>query len=242
MIPSVGRVSAQVSTPATGDWQFEATPYFWAAGLNGWTRIGARTPTVKIDPSFSDVWRNLDFGAMGSFEARNGRWAAIFDSVYVKVSATSDPLLGGTSTAQVGLKEAILQLAGAYRVFDSAVVPIDVVAGVRYAYLYGDLSLSKGAIIPGGSGRHDSVNWTDGFVGIRAAYRFSERWSLIGYADAGAGGTKHSWQFISSVNFNISKRFVARFGYRIIGMDYENTNFLYNVKTSGMFAGVGVRF
>jgi opacity protein-like surface antigen len=233
---------AQAQATTSDQWQFEATPYLWAAGMNGWTRIGARTPTAKIDPSFSDVWRNLDVGAMGSFEARKGRWAAIFDSVYVKLSATSDPLPGGTSTARVGLKEAILQLAGAYRVLDSAVTPVDVLVGARYTYLYGDLSFSPGAIIPGTRSRSNSVNWTDGFVGVRGIYNFMEKWALVGYADAGAGGTKHSWQLLAGVNYNISKMFVARVGYRIISMDYEKTDFLYNVKTSGIFVGVGIRF
>jgi hypothetical protein len=61
-------IFAQVNTSAQDNWQFEATPYVWAAGMNGWTRLGARTPTAKIDPSFSDIWRNLDIGAMASFK------------------------------------------------------------------------------------------------------------------------------------------------------------------------------
>lgn len=236
-------VLAQVKTPAQDAWQFEATPYVWAAGVNGWTRVGARTPTANIDASFSDVFKNLDFGAMGAFEARKGRWGVIFDSVYVKLSATSDPLAGGRlGTARFGMKEAILQLAGAYRVFDSAVTPVDVVAGARYTYLSGDLSISGGPFIPGGGSRSDNVSWTDGFVGVRGAYIFTDKWSVVGYADAGAGGTKHSWQFLASANYNFSKTIVGRLGYRIISMDYEKTDFLFNMKTSGIFAGVGIKF
>ncbi|MEZ2354375.1 hypothetical protein [Caballeronia sp. RCC_10] len=236
-------VLAQVTTEDPNAWQFEVTPYFWAAGINGWTRVGARTPTASIDASFSDVFSNLDFGAMGSFEARKGRWGVIFDSFYVKLSATSEPLAGGRlGTADFGMKEAILQLAGTYRVLDSAVTPVDLVAGVRYAYLSGDLSFSGGPFIPGGASRSDNVSWTDGFVGLRAAYIFSDKWSVIGYADGGAGGTKHSWQFLASANYNFSKSIVGRFGYRIISMDYEKTDFLFNMKTSGIFAGVGIKF
>jgi hypothetical protein len=236
-------VLAQAQTPVQTAWQFEATPYAWAAGINGWTRVGARTPTANIDASFSDVFKNLDFGAMGAFEARNGRWGIIVDSVYVKLSATSEPLAGGRlGTAGFGMKEAILQAAGAYRVFDNAVTPVDVVAGVRYAYLSGDLSISGGPFIPGGGSRSDNVSWTDGFVGVRGAYIFTDKWSVVGYADAGAGGTKHSWQLLASANYNFSKTIVGKLGYRIISMDYEKTDFLFNMKTSGIFAGVGIKF
>jgi hypothetical protein len=229
--------------PTQDGWHFEATPYLWAAGLSGWARIGARTPTAKFDANFSDVWKNLDFGAMGAFEARNGRWGILFDAIYVRLSKTSDPLLGGAlGTARVKGDETIVQLAGAYRVLDSAVVPVDVLAGVRYTNLYSQLSFSQSALLPNGPSSSDSVSWTDGFAGVRAAYILSDKWSLFVYGDGGAGGTKHSWQFITGANYNISKTFVAKVGYRIISMDYETSGFLYNVKTSGVFAGLGIRF
>jgi hypothetical protein len=94
----------------------------------------------------------------------------------------------------------------------------------------------------GGPDRSNNANWTDGFVGVRAAYNLTEKWSFVGYADAGTGGTKHSCQFLASANYNISKTFVAKLGYRIISMDYEKTDFLYNVKTSGIFVGLGIKF
>ncbi len=241
---AAGPVMAQESTPVQAAWQFEITPYLWAAGMNGWTRLGARTPTAKIDPSFSDVWRNLDIGAMTSFEARHGRWGILFDTVYVKLSANSDPLPGGVlGSARVGLKQAIVQLAGEYRVFDSDVAPVDVLAGARYTYLSGDLSFSNGPILPGRSGGWSSnTSWTDGVVGIRGTWFMSDKWSVLGYADAGTGGTKHSWQFVTSANYRFTKSITARLGYRIISMDYEKTDFLYNVKTSGLFVGVGINF
>jgi len=124
-LTKLGVIVSALATPALGfaqaeppqdGWHFEATPYLWAAGLSGWTRVGARTPTAKFDANFSDVWRNLDFGAMGAFEARNGRWAILFDAIYVKLSKTSDPLLGGAlGTARLKGDQTILQLAGAYR-------------------------------------------------------------------------------------------------------------------------------
>jgi len=224
-------------------WQFEATPYLWAAGMSGWSRIGARTPTSNVDVSFSDVWRALNFGAMGTFEARKGRWGIIVDGVYVKLSDTSDPLLNGQlGTVRLKMTQTIFQAAGAYRVLDSPVTPIDVLAGVRYTYLHGDLSYSGGPLLPNGASRNNSTDWTDGFIGLRAAYAFSDKWSVFGYADAGTGGTKHSWQLIAGADYNFTKTIAAKVGYRILSMDYEKPNFLYNMKTEGFFAGVSFKF
>lgn len=233
---------AQTTAPADA-WQFEATPYFWAAGMNGWGRIGSRTPTAKLETSFSDVWRNLDFGAMGTFEARKGRWGILFDSIYVKLGQTSDPLLGGDlGTAKLDVSQTILQLAGAYRVIESHVAPIDVLAGARYTSVSGDLSFSRSPLLPAGSSRSDNVNWTDGFVGVRGTYALTDKWSLIGYADAGTGGTKYSWQLIGGTNYDFSKSLVGKIGYRIISMKYESPDFLYQLKTQGMYVGLGIKF
>jgi hypothetical protein len=234
---------AQAQTPAPDAWQFEFTPYLWAAGVSGWTRVGARTPTVKFDANFSDIVKNLDFGAMGTLEARNGRWAIIFDTFYVRLSKTSDPLLGGLlGTARMKGDETILQLAGAYRVLDSPVTPVDVLAGVRYTNLYSQLSFSQSVLLPNGPSQSTTTNWADGFAGVRASYVFSDKWSVVGYADAGTGGTKYSWQLYGGVNYDFSKTIVAKLGYRVLTQKYEQPDFLYNVRTSGVFAGVGIRF
>lgn len=233
---------AQASPPAD-TWQFEVTPYFWAAGMSGWGRIGARTPTVKFDTSFSDVWRNLDVGAMGTIEARKGRWGVLFDAMYVKLGQDSEPLAGGElGTAKLKVSQTILQLASAYRVVDDRVMPIDVLGGARYTYLDGELSFSRSPRLPNGIDRSNNVSWVDGFLGVRARYYLTDKWSVLGYADAGTGGTKYSWQLIAGTNYDFTKSVVGKFGYRIISMKYESNNFLYQVKTEGLYLGVGMKF
>ena len=64
-------------TGKSGDsWQFEITPYIFAAGLDG--EIGQSTRfgdvTADIDMGFSDILENLDSGFMGLFEARKDKW------------------------------------------------------------------------------------------------------------------------------------------------------------------------
>jgi opacity protein-like surface antigen len=242
-IPIVGPTSALAQAdPSADTWQFEVTPYFWAAGMKGWGRIGSRTPTVKFDASFSDVWRNLDVGAMGTIEARKGRWGVLFDAMYVKVGQEGDPLRGDLGTAKLDVSQTILQLAGAYRVVDDPVMPIDVLGGVRYTYLDSDLSFSRSRLLPNGVDRSNNVSWTDGFLGVRGRYYLTDKWSVLGYADAGTGGTKYSWQLIAGTNYDFTKSVVGKFGYRIISMKYESNNFLYQVKTEGLYLGVGIKF
>ncbi len=59
---------AQDSTKQADKWQFEITPYFLAASLNG--DVGIRGVTADVDMSFSNIWDKLNAGFMAAFEAR----------------------------------------------------------------------------------------------------------------------------------------------------------------------------
>ena len=63
-------VHAQDNATKNNKWQFEITPYFLAAAMNG--KVGVGPVETDIDMSFEDIWDNLDLGLMGAFEARKG--------------------------------------------------------------------------------------------------------------------------------------------------------------------------
>lgn len=231
--------SAQTSGPGI---QYEITPYLWAAGVSGTTRIGPRAP-INDDALFSDITDSISGGFMGTFEARKDRWGALFDVFYIKLSKDSQPLLGGRlGTASAEFKETIYQLAGTYRVSDDPATAVDVLLGVRYPTSEADLTFSPSQLLPGGASRSGKKSWTDGFVGVRIGYKLSDKWSLIGYADIGGGGTEKSWQLLAGVNYRFSDALSAKFGYRILNNDFDEPDFLYNVKTGGFYGGLGIRF
>jgi hypothetical protein len=240
-------VQAAPSTPSTPSalegWEFSVTPYLWLAGLNGTIRIGQVIPAQNVDAHFSNIWRDLDWGLMGTFEARKDRWAIIVDGLYVSVSSTSEPILGGRlGTARLQLNNGILQAAGAYRILASDVTPVDLLAGLRYTNLNAELTFSPSPVFPGGVNRSTGVDWVDGLIGVRAFYRFTDRWSLMGYADVGTGGAKYSWQLIASVSWDASKNASVTAGYRVLAQDYNTSSFYYNIRMAGPFAGVRIKF
>ena len=70
---------------AQSDWEYTGFVYLWGAGIGGETVTGQ-----DIDVSFSDILDNLDFGLMGTLEARNGPWAIIGDAIYLSISDDED--------------------------------------------------------------------------------------------------------------------------------------------------------
>jgi len=81
-------------------WQFEITPYLFAAGLQGET--GTRGVKSDIDMSSTDILDHLDSAFMGVFEARKGYWLFAFEGVYFKMkdepTKSWEGPLGNTST------------------------------------------------------------------------------------------------------------------------------------------------
>lgn len=73
----------QRSATIDNAWQFVATPYLSGAGQNGSVRLGSVVPAQNVDATFSDIWSNLNFGAMALFEARKARWRILADAFYV---------------------------------------------------------------------------------------------------------------------------------------------------------------
>lgn len=92
-------------------------------------RAGLRS--TRMDPSFGDLLKELDFGAMLAAEVRYGRWGFLFDGMYMKLSKdadTSGPLFSG---ADVTSKTGIIGGAFLYRPVWLDRFTLDVLAGAR---------------------------------------------------------------------------------------------------------------
>jgi hypothetical protein len=77
----------QVGEPASDSngWAFQLTPYLWMTGFNGILKI--RNQTVPVSASFSDIFERLNFGFMGVFDTRKGRFGLLLDTLYTNLSA-----------------------------------------------------------------------------------------------------------------------------------------------------------
>jgi opacity protein-like surface antigen len=247
---------AQAISPDSGGWQFEATPYIWAAGTSVSPSVDASIPMANLQGSVSSrISSPTHAGAMGIFEARRDRWGILLGLWQLKLSNGARPVLrGALGQASLDTTQSVAELAAAYRVWDHPTTPVDAVAGARYSYLKADIALSPSLLLPKGARFSDSAHWPDAFMGVRVAHALSDRWALVGYADIGKGATKKSWQALAGANYTISKNLSAKFGYRIFSMDFEKSyvksyvisdvraEFRLNMKTSGVYAGLGYKF
>jgi len=239
--------TAQTTTAQTGGWQFELTPYIWAAGMKGDVQSGP-LPKISVDVSFSDILDVLDFGLMGAFEARKGRWGMLFDAIYMKLemdgTASSTGPGGLTVNAKLEMKQTLLAAAAMYRAVEGR-SPVDVVGGLRYVKIEASADINGSLFGQTGTvSRSGKEDWVDPYIGVRIQHPVSDRWTLVGYADIGGFGvgSDFTWQAIAGVNYDFSKSVSAKLGYRYLGVDYDKGGFLYDMDSYGAYLGVGIRF
>src|SRR6185369_515327 len=146
-----GPISLQ---PRPSPWSFEVTPYLWTAGLTG--DLSARGRSATVDPSFSDLLKDLDFGAMLLAEARYDRWGLLLDGFYLKLSKdaeTPGPLFSSVdATSQMGMIGPSL----AYRAVLTDRFTLDVLGGARIWFVDTELDF-KPSLLPGGEGRPEQI-------------------------------------------------------------------------------------
>jgi opacity protein-like surface antigen len=209
-------------------------------------------PAIHIDMSFSDILDNLDAGLLGAFEARKGRWGMLFDAIYMKLEAsgtasrTGPGPIGATATASAELEvtQEMFAAAVAYR-FVEGRAPMDVIGGLRYAKIEADADINGSFFAQAGTvARSAEKDWVDPYVGVRYLQPITENWTLVSYLDIGGFGvgSDFTWQAILGANYEFSKTFAAKFGYRYLGVDYDKNGFVYDMDNSGLYLGLGIRF
>jgi hypothetical protein len=235
--------SPETPVPQTVDqdnWQFQFTPYFWLASAHGTSGIGNRT--VAVDESFSEIFDTLNFFIMGTFEARKGKFISLTDLEYISISddkATPGPLF---SNVDAGFKTFIFDQEVGYRVLENAAkgASLDVMGGARVWRVKTDFEFGAG-VLPA-TRIEGSRSWVDAVGGLRGKMALSEKVFLTGKFDLGGGGSQFTWQVFGGAGYNLNPKIALIFGYRVLDVNYDKNNFVYDMSQRGPIMGLGFRF
>jgi opacity protein-like surface antigen len=214
-------------------WSFELTPYVWAAGMNG--DIEVRDRKASVDPSFSDLFKDLDFGVMGAAEVRYDRWGFLLDGLYMKLSkdAVSTPFRL-FSSVDVDQKTGMVEGYFMYRPIWLDVFTLDVMAGARAWILDTELKFKAG-VLPNETVSH-STSFADPLIGFRAKYYLTDKFSLSLLGDVGGFhvSSNVTWQAFGGFEWRFAEHWTALAGYRALGLDIEKR---HQIKVDAVFHG-----
>ena len=125
-------------------WNFNVTPYLFAAGMDG--EISFLSQSIPVDAEFSDLLDHLSFGAMLNAEANKGKWTIMTDVVYMKLKNDAE-ILNGQGTAKAELEQIIFELGGGYTFIEEGKFSVDVIAGARFFNLDSSLTLQEFSLL-----------------------------------------------------------------------------------------------
>jgi hypothetical protein len=231
---------AAAQAPASDTWKVTVVPYLMGAAMSGTT--GVLGQELKVDMSASDIFSNLQFGAMGLVIARKGNWGVGGDAIWMALGAngTSPGPLGITGSAD--MSQGAFAFYGLRRLAPGA----DVFFGGRINYLSSNLRINFPLNVRSVSG---SKTWFDPIVGLQLRTpENGKRWHAQVYTEIGGfgAGSTFTWQIFPTIGANIGRRASIEFGYRWLDIDYSTgdgaTLFKYDVLSQGPVLGFGFRF
>lgn len=236
-------VSAQIQSGETvsigSPWTFTAAPYLWATGLEGSVGVFG-FPAQPVDLEFGDVLENLDVGFMAVMEARNGPYVLGVDVTYARLSQPIDTPVGvAANSAEATVRNTMVTLVGGYDVAPGAAADLDLVAGIRYWSVDNELSFTGGAL--DGVAANDGDSWADPVIGAKFRASLGENWDLAGWALVGGFGvaSEEMWDIMAGAGYAVRENISLFAGYRIVGVEYSQDGFTFDVTQSGpVFGGV----
>jgi hypothetical protein len=228
-------IAAGAWTPAaaqapTNTWDVTVAPYFMGAAMSGTTAVRGRE--VDVDVSASDIFSNLQFGAMGLVVARKGNWGLGGDAIWMALGTT-------VRDTNVDFNQGAFAFYGLRRLGSAA----DVTVGMRVNTLQGQLKSNTLAFDVS-----QDETWVDPLVGLTLRTPREHRVRLQVYTEIGGfgAGSDFTWQIFPTLGFKLSDRFSLEVGYRWLDLDYStgdgDDRFAYDVLTQGPVGGLAFRF
>jgi len=221
------------SGKSSDQWKYTVAPYLMIPWMDGTTAVRGHEVEVNVPPS--EIFENLQFGAMGSFEARKARWAVGVDAVYMALGKTVD-----RPPVNVDFNQGAYTFTGLRQLNDK----VDLLFGARWSVLQGNLEF-KGPLL---STFNDTKQWVDPIVGLKLKQRLGGRLSFTMEGDIGGfgAGSDFAWQLFPVVGVDVGKRAALGIGYRVLGMDYVtgsgDKQFKYDVITQALVLGMAFYF
>jgi hypothetical protein len=208
---------------------FFLTTYYWKPTTDGDITAEGRTQAHSVDTRES--YETQNFGGMIKGEKWYGRWGFAFDLLLIaledesRAGATEIDAILNTSMTEVSfywrLAEEITGGALMYNPSTTGWV-LDLEAGVRHTRA--DLEID----VDPGTDADASENWVETFAGGRVLYRPSRKWILGLSMDAGGFGigsaSDLTWNMAGGADYRLGEEKWVQVGYRMMGLQYENSN------------------
>jgi hypothetical protein len=244
--PTVGQSADEPAQAATDRWTVTVAPYLWATSMDGNATV--RGIESDVDLPFSDILKDLAFGAMMVVDVQKDRFGMGVNGVFARVSPHNEvrgiDIDTTSDTVQLGVAPYYRVLDWQYGVSSSgqplrlAVAPE---AGFRFTYLRAELDVQRGPTVD------QSESWVEPLIGSRFGVDLTDHWTLAAEANIGGFGVGSdlAWNaqaFLGYQTILFGRETAFALGYRALHQDYDHNDFKWDVTMYGPLIGAAMRF
>jgi hypothetical protein len=239
-------VLALFSGPATGlaqdNWEFRLSPYAWLAGIKGDVSTIPGLPVVPIEVSASDALSDLEGGGMLRLDANKGRHGFAVDLIYTDVQSDEELLPDPINLKLKSIsKNTLVTASYQYELYSQGQTLVRVLAGLRYWDVDSELTFTGGLGALAGVNIRNSESWVDPGLGMigRMPLGGSRFYMIGGFGLGGFGvGSDLFYEFNANIGYQWTESIGTSVGYRLFDVDYENKDFVYDVRQQGWQLGL----
>jgi hypothetical protein len=217
--PMASAEPVAISATRPDQWQFSAFIYAYYPNIGGKVDFpNGGSSDISVDAK--DIYNNLRFGVLGSFEARKGDYGLFSDLIYMDAGAYKDRFhnlsvghvgipADASASVNFDMKTTIWTMAATYRLVKADDAALDVFAGARFAELQQEIDWTLngniGQIPLAGRAGKLSVKdhaW-DGIIGVKGRLAFGPdlKWFVPYYGDIGTGDSDLTWQAMTGLGY-----------------------------------------
>ena len=218
----------------------------WAWGVDG--TLGDEGREFDVESDFSDSVEETELALDARVRAEWDRWSATLtvNGGTIEESASFEDEFGLASEGEFSIWIVQAQLGfGLFggRLGCSPCAPVgclEIYAGARAYWVDQELDIDPGSTV--GLTIDSSDEWIDPIVGLRGELHVGTHWSFIAEADIGGFevGSDLSWHARGEIAYHFSRHFTISAGWKILDVDYENDDFVFDMEMSGPFVSVTV--
>ena len=224
-------------------WQFELTPYLWAAGLEGDVTINGQE--AEFEKKFSDIVDAVDIGGSLLGVAQYNRFLLWGQVDYFSLSSDKMDVEDQPEQGRLDSKLLLGEVAVGYQIDGwSEGQTFDILVGARMLSTELDLELNDGRTASKDNDLVDPILVLRPSIPIFPSKIDGLRFNPT-LAIGGGGDSDLVYELFPQIQYQITDHAAVRLGYRTVGYKFkgdENEDNELNINLAGLIIGLGVTF
>lgn len=229
--------AAEAVHPITSKWKNQVMIYGWLPSLDGTVTYTIPEPEPgepsEVESTIAD---KIDLFFMGTYRGEVDKFSVTLDAIYLGMSSESE-LIGRNNSVAASLDGWLAALYGGYNIVNNRHLRLDLIGGLRYAYLKTE---AKFSIVKERTLSYKTDLW-DGVVGVDGTAYITPQWFVPYHLDIGAGHSDLTWRASTGLGYGFGWGDI-RLTYRHLYYGFENSKLLEDLTFSGPLVGVNFRF